>query len=145
MVYKIVGDFDSVNFEKMLDKLMRFYEFIYKDESLFIALRNYSDKDAALIAMRNIFKPARSFVIKEINEKNIMKEDPITVKWCRDSLVELDRQRFEIEQQGRLKRTMVAIDRFEKILAERKLASDENREEESNGRTKTQRKTKEEN
>ena len=33
MIFKIVGNFDEVDFEKMLDKLTSIFEFIYCDES----------------------------------------------------------------------------------------------------------------
>ena len=38
MIYKIVGNFDEVDFEKMLDKLSSIFEFIYCDENLFVFL-----------------------------------------------------------------------------------------------------------
>ncbi len=44
MIFKIVGNFDEVDFEKMLDKLTSIFEFIYCDESLFVALRKWSDR-----------------------------------------------------------------------------------------------------
>jgi hypothetical protein len=38
------------------------------------------------------------------------KENPNIIRWCRDIFVDLDKQRFEIEQQERLKCTMTALD-----------------------------------
>ena len=45
MIFKIVGNFDEVDFEKMLNKLTSIFEFIYCDESLFVALRKWSDRE----------------------------------------------------------------------------------------------------
>lgn len=144
MIYKIVGNFDEIDFEKMLDKLSEIFEFIYCDESLFIALRKWVDKEIAEKTLKSTLRPAKFFVVKEINEFNLNKENPAVIKWCRDNFVELDKQRFEIEQQDRLKLAMTALDECERILASRKReALKKNREEEKNGRTKTQRKTQE--
>lgn len=144
MIFKIVGNFDDVDFEKMLDKLSSIFEFIYCDESLFVALRKWSDRELIDKTLKSTLKPAKFFVVKEINEYNLGKENPNIIKWCRDIFVDLDKQRFEVEQQERLKCTMDALDVCERILASRKKeALKNNREEEKNGRTKTQRKTQE--
>ena len=144
MIFKIVGNFDEVDFEKLLSKLSTIFEFIYCDESLFIALRKWTDHELIEKTLKSVFRPAKFFVIKEINENNLGKENPTIIKWCRDNFVDLDKQRFEIEQQERLKATMSALDECERILASRKKeALKKNREEEKNGGTKTQRKTKE--
>lgn len=143
MIFKIVGNFDEVDFEKMLNKLTSIFEFIYCDESLFVALRKWSDRELIDKTLKAALKPAKFFVVKEINECNLGKENPNIIKWCRDIFVDLDKQRFEVEQQERLKCTMSALDVCERILASRKEALKNNREEEKNGRTKTQRKTQE--
>ncbi len=146
MIFKIVGNFDEVDFEKLLNRLSSIFEFIYLDESLFIALRKWTDYDLMNKTIKAALKPAKFFVVKEINEFNLGKENPEIVKWCRDNFVELDKQRFEIEQQERLKCTMTVLDECERILASRKKeALKKDREEEKNGRTKTQRKAKETN
>lgn len=138
MIFKIVGNFDEVDFEKMLNKLSSLFEFIYCDESLFIALRKWPERDLVDKTLKSVLKPAKFFVIKEINENNLGKENPTVIKWCRDNFVDLDKQRFEIEQQERLKSTMIALDECERILASRKKeALKKNREEEKNGGTKT--------
>lgn len=138
MIYKIVGNFDDVDFEKMLNKLGTIFEFIYCDESLFISLRRWSDCDLMDKTMKAALKPASFFVVKKIDENNLGREVPTIRKWCRDNFVELDKQRFEIEQQERLKQTMIALDECERILASRKKeALNKDREEEKNGRTKT--------
>ena len=94
--------------------------------------------------LKAALKPAKFFVVKEINEYNLGKENPNIIKWCRDIFVDLDKQRFEVEQQERLKCTMSALDVCERILASRKEeALKNNGEEEKNGRAKTQRKTQE--
>lgn len=141
MIFKIIGNFDDIDFEKMLNKLESCFEFIYYNDCLFIALRDYKNYENVKTFLKKVFKPSSFFVIKEINEQNLKKEDVIIIRWCRDNFVSLDKQRYEIEQQDRLKKTMIALDNCEKILASRKKeALKINREEEKNGRTKTQRK-----
>ena len=146
MIFKIIGNFDEVDFEKILNKLSTTFEFMYSDNSLFIALRNYSEKDKAKNVMKNALRPSSFFITKEITENNLGKESPTVIKWCRDNFVELDKQRFEVEQQARLKQAMVALDECERILAARKKEAFKcNGEEELNGRSKKQRKTEETN
>ena len=80
-------------------------------------------EDESNTLMGKIFKPARNFYIKKIDETNIMKEHESIVTWCRDNLVALDRQRYEIEQQDKLQRAWKAMDNMEidlkKIKAEK--------------------------
>lgn len=123
MVYKIVGDFDDNKFEKMLKQLSGCFKFIYINETLYVALKDVQKEDESNTLMDKIFKPARNFYIKKIDETNIMKEHESIVTWCRDNLVALDRQRYEIEQQDKLQRAWKAMDNMEidlkKIKAEK--------------------------
>lgn len=118
MVYKVIGNFDDINFELILEKISKYFKFLYQDGSLFLALLKFENKEQAKIELKKILKPAKNFIIKEINEKNIMNEDKFIIDWCRDNLVSIERQKYEIEQQKKLQDTMKALDNFEKILAE---------------------------
>ena len=49
-----------------------------------------------------------------------MREEQSIIQWCRDNLVNLDRQKYEKEEQARLKEVMKAMDNMEAILQEQK-------------------------
>lgn len=122
MVYKIIGDFNTDSFESMLSKIGKYYKFIYQDDNLYLALAQYKFRDKAYATLKKSLKPARNFIIREINEKNIMNENDFVIEWCRDNLVAIEKQRYEIEKQQKLRDTMKALDNFEHILAEQEKA-----------------------
>ena len=49
-------------------------------------------------------------------------ENDFVIEWCRDNLVAIEKQRYEIEKQQKLRDTMKALDNFEHILAEQEKA-----------------------
>ena len=116
MIFKIQGDFNEDNFSKILNKLCKYFKFIYTNQTLYIALGDIKNKQEASILMSKTFRPVRSYYIKEINEKNIMNEEQSIMEWCRDNFVALDRQRYEIEQQDKLQNAWKALDNMEDIL-----------------------------
>ena len=116
MIFKIQGDFNEDNFSKILNKLCKYFKFIYTNQTLYIALGDIKNKQEASVLMSKTFRPVRSYYIKEINEKNIMNEEQSVMEWCRDNFVALDRQRYEIEQQDKLQNAWKALDNMEDIL-----------------------------
>ena len=116
MIFKIQGDFNEDNFSKILNKLCKYFKFIYTNGTLYIALSDIKNKQEASNLMSKTFRPVRSYYIKEINEKNIMNEEQSIMEWCRDNFVALDRQRYEIEQQDKLQNAWKALDNMEDIL-----------------------------
>ena len=54
-----------------------------------------------------------------INETNIMREDEEIINWCRDNLVRLEKERYEIENQAKLQEIMKNLDKMESILKEK--------------------------
>ena len=126
MIFKIQGDFNEDNFSKILNKLCKYFKFIYTNQTLYIALSDIKNKQEASNLMSKTFRPVRSYYIKEINEKNIMNEEQSIMEWCRDNFVALDRQRYEIEQQDKLQNAWKALDRMEDILKNQMLNNKEN-------------------
>ena len=116
MIFKIQGDFNEDNFSKILNKLCKYFKFIYTNQTLYIALSDIKNKQEAYNLMSKTFRPVRSYYIKEINEKNIMNEEQSIMEWCRDNFVALDRQRYEIEQQDKLQNAWKALDNMEVVL-----------------------------
>ena len=126
MIFKIQGDFNEDNFSKILNKLCKYFKFIYTNGTLYIALGDVKNKQEASVLMSKTFRPVRSYYIKEINEKNIMNEEQSVMEWCRDNFVALDRQRYEIEQQDKLQNAWEALDNMEDILKNQMLNNKEN-------------------
>lgn len=128
MIFKIQGDFNEDNFSKILNKLCKYFKFIYTNGTLYIALGDIKNKQEASALMSKTFRPVRSYYIKEINEKNIMNEEQSIMEWCRDNFVALDRQRYEIEQQDKLQNTWKALDNMEDMLKNQMLQKNEEKE-----------------
>lgn len=116
MVYKIISKFEETNFEKNLEKLSTLFDFLYADQALFLGLREEKNKEEGKKLMEKIFKPAKLYYIEPINEKNISRQSDFVRQWCLNKLVELDRQRFENQEQERLLVTWRAMDNMEAEL-----------------------------
>ena len=132
MIFKIQGDFNEDNFSKILNKLCKYFKFIYTNQILYIALSDIKNKQEASALMSKTFRPVRSYYIKEINEKNIMNEEQSIMEWCRDNFVALDRQRYEIEQQDKLQNTWEALDNMEEMLKKQMLNNKEKKDNKNN-------------
>ena len=117
-VYKVMGNFTNENFKNKLFKIQNDFKFMYKNNSLYMSVLNYEQNinKNVLNELRTIFTPDEEFLVVEITEKNIMKEEPTIREWCRDCLVENDRKKYEYEKQGKLKDVMRAMDIMEDIL-----------------------------
>lgn len=116
MVYKIIGKFTDDNFFKIVDKVSARFKFIYCNDTLYISMKNVDSLEKDREYLYKIFKPARDFFITEITEQNIFKESEIIVEWCRDNLVLLEKQKFEKEQQSKLRSAWLAMDNMESQL-----------------------------
>ena len=123
MVYKIIGHFDDDNFEKILEKISTLFDFIYIDQSLFVGLRKYQYKEEGDNLLKKVLRPSKNFYIEQIDEKNISRQSDFIKQWCLDKFVLLDTQKFEIQEQERLRQTWKDMDNMEaelqKILKER--------------------------
>ena len=116
MVYKIIGKFENTNFEKNLQKISELFDFLYADQALFLGLREEKNKEKGEILIKKVFKPAKLYYIESIDEKNILRQSDFVRQWCLNKLVELDRQRFENQEQERLLYTWNAMDNMEAEL-----------------------------
>ena len=116
MIYKILGDINEKNFDKIISNISKYYKFLFFRQGLYIALINFEQKDKAQELMKKTFRPVKNFYIQEITEHNLQLEDSFIIDWCRDSFVDLERQKYEIEQQKKLRQVMSAMDKMEEIL-----------------------------
>ena len=123
MVYKVMGEFQKWDFTEKINKLLNKYKFIYKDGVLFLALQKYMPgktkqeiEQECLRELRGIFVPETDFWVSQLDETNLGREEQSVRDWCRDRLVDLDRQRYEVEQQEKLRATWMAMDNMELLL-----------------------------
>lgn len=116
MIYKIIGNFTDENFEKIIAKVSSRFKFMYCNDTLYVSMKNIDSLSEDKAFLYKIFKPAKDFFIVEITEQNILKEDEIVGEWCKDNFVWLEKQRFEKEQQIKLKATWIAMDNMEMQL-----------------------------
>ena len=93
LVYKIIGNFNQ---DERLEKIL----------------------DKTLEVLKKVLKPAKDYFTIEITEDNLGKEAPFYLDWCKENLIRIDRQRYEIENQKKLKFAMKAIDIFEEKMQE---------------------------
>lgn len=142
MVYKLMGEIPSENRSIFINKLKENFKYIYKNGIFYVALLNYQksfelcggikgneryDKaktnknvDVWLDCLIHDYCNGSMIKIK-ITENNIMSEDDDVKDWLRDNLVALDKQRYEFEQQEKLKATWKAMDYMEQFLYEEKI------------------------
>ena len=113
MIYKIIGNFTDENFERIITKVSSKFKFMYCNDTLYVSMKSVDSLSEDKEFLYKIFKPARDFFIVEITEQNILKEDEVVGEWCKDNLVLLEKQRFEKEQQVKLKKTWIAMDNME--------------------------------
>lgn len=119
LVYKIIGNFNQdERLVKIFDKIKEYFYFVYADGVLHIAVANYVNREQALEVLKKTLKPAKDYFTIEITEDNLGKETPFYQDWCKENLVRIDRQRYEIENQKKLKMAMKAIDIFEEKMQE---------------------------
>lgn len=119
LVYKIIGNFNQdERLVKIFDKIKEYFYFVYADEVLYIAIADYIKKEQALEVLKKTLKPAKDYFTIEITEDNLGKETPFYQDWCKENLVRIDRQRYEIENQEKLKMAMKAIGIFEEKMQE---------------------------
>lgn len=116
MIYKIQSEFDE-SFSIITEKLSKYFDFIYVNNILYLGLRKYENKQIHKEIMKKILRPSKKYYVVELTEKNLSLESRDVINWCKDKFVELDRQRFEIEQQEKLQAYMMALDKFDEIMS----------------------------
>lgn len=113
MIYKIVGNFTDENFDRIISKVSSRFKFMYCNDTLYVSMKSIDSLSEDKEFLYKIFRPARDFFIIEITEQTILKEDEVVGEWCKDNFVLLEKQKFEKEQQVKLRKTWVAMDNME--------------------------------
>lgn len=137
MVYKVQGDFSSCNFIDLFQRLGKNFKIIYKNGSMYISSKKYDKNFKEDNYLKKFFRSYNDLIYFQVNETNIMREEEEIRNWCRDNLVRLDRERYEIENQDKLKEVMTNLDKMEQILKEkyRKEVKDARGSEKEKGQT----------
>ena len=116
MVYKVQGDFNGDNFDKIITKLTPKCIFIYTNDTMYVSLKSIDYLNEGDKFIKSAFKPVKSFLITKINEQNILKEDFVAGNWCKDQFVRLEKQLYEKNKQEKLQATWKAMDKLEDEL-----------------------------
>lgn len=116
MIYKIVGNFTDQNFDRIISKVSSRFKFMYCNDTLYVSIKTVDSLSEDKEFLYKIFRPARDFFIVEITEQTILKEDEVIGEWCKDNFVLLEKQKFEKEQQAKLRKTWIAMDNMESQL-----------------------------
>lgn len=133
MILKIQGDFNEKVFSELINILQKYFKFVFYDECLYLALKNFKEKNEAQKNLKNCLMKFTNFYTKEINENNILNEDDEIANWCKNNFVELDKQRYEIEQQEKLRKTWNAMDKMEIVLRQKLIEYYNNLEKQKKG------------
>ena len=113
MIYKIIGNFTDENFDRIISKISLRFKFMYCNDTLYVSIKNFNSLIQDKEYLYKVFKPAKDFFITEITEQTILKENEVIGEWCKDNFVLLEKQRFEEEQQEKLRKTWIAMDKME--------------------------------
>ena len=119
MIYKIVGKFFDIDFDKALEKLGKNFVFIFLDKTLYVAVKKYDPDFSSESALDKIFRPTSKFYIEQITEKNLKFQSEFVRDWCESNFVALEKQRYEIEQQEKLRLVWAAMDDMERDLQQK--------------------------
>lgn len=149
MVYKVSGEFTNENLNEFVNKLKLRYKIVLKDDSMYLALINYShevdfddrndldtmqDSETTMNRLTNelkekVFVPFGNFFVKDLTKKsNIEREDEFIQTWCKENISRLAKEIIEVENQVGLRLMMNKMDDLENELQERMKKIEDNEE-----------------
>ena len=76
---------------------------MYYNDILYVSIKSIDSLSEDKEFLYKIFRPAKDFLIVEITEQTILKEDDIIGEWCKDNFVLLEKQKFELLDDFRTK------------------------------------------
>lgn len=120
MVYKVIGNISDENFQEIINELMEYNRFIYKNGNLYIALDNYKDKkenEEIIKLFKEKWREKEIYTI-DITLDNLKNENQEVIDWCKENLIRLERKRYEENEQPRLQRMYEIIDLTDEIMSE---------------------------
>ena len=111
-IFKIKSNVFDEKIGAILHKLSKDYSLLFLDETLFISPNNYNQE----INFKKALRPQKDFLISELDEIEIAREDDIVKEWCKEKMVQLDIQRLEAEKQEYLKGLLNYLDELDSSL-----------------------------
>lgn len=130
MIYKIQSNCDY-NILEIIDKIKKYYNMIYYNNVLYIATKKINQEKVFEKTLKKFFKPNKNFLFTEINENNLKNENNLIMEWCKNIFVDLDVQKFENDNQDKLKEYLFDLD-----ILEEKLKKELKRKEDGNANGK---------
>ena len=117
MIYKIQSNFDY-NVLEIINKLKSDFNMIYYNNTLYIATKLINQEKNFNETIKKIFRPNKNFLFTRVNENNLKNENNFIMDWCRNIFVDMDSQRFEEDNQEKIKKYLNDMDLLENKLKE---------------------------
>lgn len=107
MIYKVQTDFK--NLENIIKKLSKDFDILFFNNCLFASTKNLEN----VPDIRKILLPKSDFYITEVTEENLKFEHSSVIEWCKDNFIKADMQKFEKENQDKLRAIMKLLEETE--------------------------------
>lgn len=112
VIFKVKSNIFKEKIGNIFQKLSSNYSLLFLDDTLFISPNKYDQE----IDFKKALKPAKNFLISEINEENISFENTLVQDWCKEKFSRMDLQRFEKENQEYLANLISSIEEIGALL-----------------------------
>lgn len=112
MVYKIQSNLFPAQFGQTIELLKKNFNMFLVDNVIYVARRTYSDR----VSLTTLLKPKKDYFISEITNENLLFEPQMVQDWCVQKFTLLETQKYEAENQERLRLSAEQLDFFEKEL-----------------------------
>ena len=125
MIFKIKSDKFIDNLDEIINKSKKYFDIFYCDKTLFLGIKKYTQKKNCKKIIKRILYPINNYSIVEINENNLILENPEIKEWCKNKFIELETQQLEDEKQAEIKEYYDFLDIFDKKLKEELLRKED--------------------
>ena len=86
-----------------------------------MAIKNISEEENCEQLLKKYFKPNKIFLFIKIDENNLKNENQIIVEWCKNIFIKIDTQRFEKENQEKMREYLKSIEKLDEVLKQEEL------------------------
>lgn len=120
MIYKVQSA-KEYNVLQIINKLQDNFDMIYYNNTLYVAIKNISEEENCEQLLKKYFKPNKFFLFIKIDENNLKNENQIIVEWCKNIFIKIDTQRFEKENQEKMREYLKSIEKLDEVLKQEEL------------------------
>lgn len=120
MIYKVQSA-KEYNVLQIINKLQDNFDMIYYNNTLYVAIKNISEEENCEQLLKKYFKPNKIFLFIKIDENNLKNENQIIVEWCKNIFIKIDTQRFEKENQEKMREYLKSIEKLDEVLKQEEL------------------------